>query len=196
MESGSPFPRFTGTAEVHVRPALPEEAEDIARVQALAWRTAYRELLPAEMLDGWDETAAADSWRAAVTSPPTPGHRVLVALERTTVVGFVAYGPAELSEEEPASPDGPTNEVLALLVEPRWGRRGHGSRLLAAVADISRDTGAARLQMWVPEADRVTTRFLESAGWERDGWARTLDTGGTPLREIRWQTLVAEEEQA
>lgn len=179
-----------------MRPARPDEAEDIARVQALAWRTAYRELLPPEVLDGWDETGAADSWRAAVTTPPTPAHQVLVALERTTVVGFAAYGPAELAEGEPASPAGPTNEILALLVEPRWGRRGHGSRLLAAAVDISRDTGAARLQMWVPEADRVTTRFLESAGWERDGWARTLETGGAPLREIRWQTLVAEEEQA
>lgn len=196
MESPSPFPRFTGTADVHVRPAQPDEAADIARVQALAWRTAYRDLLPADVLDGWDEAAAAESWRAAVATPPTPGHRVLVALERTTVVGFAAYAPAELSEGEESSPTGPTNEVVALLVEPRWGRRGHGSRLLAAVADLSRDGGAARLQMWVPEADRVTTSFLESAGWERDGWARTLDTGGAPLREIRWHALVAEEEQA
>jgi GNAT superfamily N-acetyltransferase len=196
VESGSPFPRFAGTADVHVRPARPDDAEDIARVQALAWRTAYRDLLPPEVLDGWDETAAADSWRAAVTTPPTPGHRVLAALERTAVVGFAAYGPAELSDGEPASPAGPTNEIIALVVEPRWGRRGHGSRLLAAVVDLSRDDGVARLQMWVPEGDRVTTRFLESAGWERDGWARTLETGGRPLREIRWHTLVAEEEQA
>lgn len=195
MESTSPFPRLTGTADVHVRPAQPHEAEDIARVQAVAWRTAYRELLPPDVLDGWDETAAAESWRAAVTTPPTPGHRVLVALERATVVGFAAYAPAELSEGEEPSPAGPTNEMVALLVEPRWGRRGHGSRLLAAVADLSRGSGIGRLQMWVPEADRVTARFLESSGWEPDGWARTLETGGSPLREIRWHALVAEEEQ-
>ena len=23
-----------------------------------------------------------------------------------------------------------------------------------------------------------------------DGWVRTLDTGGTPLREVRWHTLL------
>ena len=196
MESTSPFPRLTGSVDVHVRPAQPDEAEDIARVQALAWRTAYRELLPPDVLDEWDETAAAESWRAAVTTPPTPGHRVFVALERATVVGFAAYGPAELAEGEEPAPEGPSNEIVALLVEPRWGRRGHGSRLLAAVADLSREPGTGRLQRWVPEADRVTTRFLESAGWERDGWARTLETGSAPLREIRWHALVAEEEQA
>ncbi len=195
VQPGSPFPRLTGTADAHVRPARPEEADEVARVQALAWRTAYREVLPLELLDGWDEGAAAENWRAAFTEPPTPGHGVLVALERTTVVGFTAYAPPEVAPDDAPLPDGPTTEILSLLVEPRWGRRGHGSRLLAAVADLARATGAARLQMWVPESDGVTARFLESAGWERDGWARTLDTGAAPLRELRWHTLLDEEEQ-
>ena len=62
-------------------------------------------------------------------------------------------------------------------MEPRWGRRGHGSRLLAAVADVARGGGAARLQVWLPETDGVSAGFYESAGWAPDGWARTLDTG-------------------
>jgi RimJ/RimL family protein N-acetyltransferase len=78
-------------------------------------------------------------------------------------------------------------------VEPRWGRRGHGSRLLAAVADLAAATGAARLSTWVAEADEVTARFLESAGWARAGWARTLDTGGEPLREVAWHAVLDEE---
>ncbi len=189
MEPAS-FPRLSGNASVSVRPARPEDAADVARVQAVAWRTAYRELLPLEVLDGWDESAAAATWSTAVTAPPTPGHGLLVALEKQAVVGFAAYGPAELSDGEQPSPDGPTTEIATLLVEPRWGRRGHGSRLLAAVVDLSRSTGAGRLQTWLPEADRVSASFYESAGWEPDGWARTLDTGGTPLRELRWHALL------
>jgi GNAT superfamily N-acetyltransferase len=109
------------------------------------------------------------------------------------VVGFAAYGPAELTEGEAPDPAGPTTEIAALLVEPRWGRRGHGSRLLAAVADLAQATGAARLQVWLPEADRVSAGFFQSAGWARQGWARTLDTGGTPLRELRWHVLLADD---
>jgi GNAT superfamily N-acetyltransferase len=186
----TPFPRLTGSVDVSVRPARPDEAADIARVQAIAWRTAYRSLLPAEVLDTWDEDAAAGTWRAAVVSPPTPGHLVLVALEGATVVGFTAFGPAERTEGEGGGSAGAQSDISTLLVEPRWGRRGHGSRLLAAVVDLARSQGVAELRTWLPEADAVSASFFESAGWAPDGWARTLDTGGTPLRELRWHALL------
>ncbi|WP_116453054.1 GNAT family N-acetyltransferase [Blastococcus litoris] len=193
MDPTSTFPRLTGRADVSVRPAVPEDAAEIARVQAVTWRTAYRSALPPEVLDGWDADAAESSWRSAVAAPPTPAHGVLVALERNSLVGFAAYGPAELTSGEEPDPAGPTTEVGTLLVEPRWGRRGHGSRLLAAVRDLAAAGGAARLQVWLLEADRVSASFYESAGWEPDGWARTLDTGSDPLREIRWHALLDEE---
>jgi GNAT superfamily N-acetyltransferase len=193
VDAATPFPRFTGTAEVSVRPARPDDAAAVARVQVVTWRAAYREVLPVAVLDEWDEVAAEQSWRTAVTAPPTPGHGVLVALERDQVVGFAAYGPAELTEGELPDPAGPTTEIATLLVEPRWGRRGHGSRLLAAVADLARASGAARLQAWLPEPDRVSAGFFESAGWAPQGWVRTLDTGGEPLREVRWHAMLATE---
>jgi RimJ/RimL family protein N-acetyltransferase len=62
--------------------------------------------------------------------------------------------------------------------------------VLAAVADLARATGAGRLQVWLLEADHVSARFYESAGWAQQGWLRTLDTGGEPLREVRWHTTL------
>lgn len=190
MDSSSPFPRTSGTADASVRPAFPQDAAEIARIQLVTWRTAYRSVLPPAVLDDWDADAATEAWHRAVSSPPTPGHGVLVALEKNTVVGFAAYGPAELSRDEHPDPAGPTTELSTLLVEPRWGRRGHGSRLLAAVADLAEGGGTARLQVWLPEDDRVSAGFYESAGWAPDGWVRTLDTGDTPLRELRWHALI------
>jgi len=194
VNSEAPFPRLTGSADVSVRPARPADAAEVARVQVVTWRTAYRRVLPASVLDDWDADAATASWRAAVESPPTPGHGVLVALEGQTVVGFAAFGTAELTAGEQPHAAGPTAELSTLLVEPRWGRRGHGSRLLAAVTDIAKAGGAARLQTWLLEPDRVSADFYESTGWAPDGWARTLETGAEPLREIRWHTLLDDEE--
>jgi GNAT superfamily N-acetyltransferase len=185
-------PGLPGRAEVSVRPARAEDAEEIARVQLVTWRTAYRSLLPAAVLDEWDEPAAVAAWRDAVLSPPTPGHTVLVALDGAVVTGFAALAPAELAAGEQPMPSGPTSELSALVVEPRWGRRGHGSRLLAAAVDLSAVTGVVRLQMWLPEEDAVTSRFLDGAGWAPDGWVRTLDAGGPTIRELRWHTLLDE----
>jgi GNAT superfamily N-acetyltransferase len=193
VQPTSPFPRFSGNADVSVRPARAQDAADIARVQVVTWRAAYRSVLPAGVLDDWDEQTAVRSWLSAVASPPTPAHGVLVALERDAVVGFAAYGPPEPGAGEGQDPAGPSTELLTLLVEPRWGRRGHGSRLLAAVADSARNSGATRLQAWLPEQDRVSADFFESAGWAPDGWARTLDTGQEPLRELRWHALLEED---
>jgi GNAT superfamily N-acetyltransferase len=185
---------LTGRAEVSVRPARAEDAEAIARVQLVTWRTAYRSLLPAAVLDEWDEPAAVSAWRDAVVSPPTPGHRVLVALDGAVVAGFAAFGPAEGTKGDPPRPDGPTAELSALLVEPRWGRRGHGSRLLAAVADIARESGIGQLVTWLPEDDGVTARFLTATGWAADGWVRSLDTGSSTIRQARWHTVLGEDD--
>jgi GNAT superfamily N-acetyltransferase len=193
VDLGPAFPRLTGTAEVSVRPAVAGDAPEIARVQGETWRIAYRDVLPSSALEAWDAAEAEAAWSAAVTGPPTPAHGVLVALDGGRVVGFAAYGPPELAPDEQADPAGPTTELAVLLVEPRWGRRGHGSRLLAAVADLAAGNGTARLSAWVADGDRVTAGFLESAGWARDGWARTLDADGTLLREVRWHTLLGGE---
>jgi GNAT superfamily N-acetyltransferase len=187
------FPRAAGSADASVRPALADDAGEIARIQVVTWRTAYRSVLPAAVLDEWDEDAATSTWRVAITGPPTPGHGVLVALERNTIVGFAAFGPAELTADERQDPSGPTTEVSTLLVEPRWGRRGHGSRLLSAVADLAANAGTARLQVWLLEDDQISARFYESAGWAPDGWARTLDTGAVPLHDVRWHALLGPE---
>ena len=187
MEPRPVFPRLTGSAEVSVRPALPSDAADVARVQELAWRSAPDGAVPASVLQEWDPAAVTASWAAAVTDPPSPDHAVLVALDGGQVVGFAAVAPAEPDAE------GAVTELVLVLVEPRWGRRGHGSRLLAAVADRAAEAGAARLLAWLPERDTVTAGFLESAGWDRDGWVRTLDTGSAPLREVRWHTLLGGE---
>jgi GNAT superfamily N-acetyltransferase len=174
-------------ADVSVRPARPADAERVARVQLSTWRTAYARLLPAEALD-LPEVQAAALWLGAVESPPTPQHRLLVAFERDELVGFAASGPAT---DEDAS-DG-TVELLTLLVEPRWGRRGHGSRLVAASVDHWRGDGFTTAVAWAWERDPATGGFLKGAGWEPDGAARGLDTGARVERQLRFHTDLRED---
>jgi GNAT superfamily N-acetyltransferase len=174
-------------ADVSVRTARPDDVPEIGRIQVDTWRTAYTEVLPAAVLDGLDAEQASQAWAAAVAAPPSSRHRVLVAMDGQWRVGFIAAGPADDLQDDDPEPE-TTVAVAALLVEPRWGRRGHGSRLLAALVDHVRGDGATRLVMWLPEGDVVTRPFLESAGWAADGLVRALDTGAGELREVRFHT--------
>jgi GNAT superfamily N-acetyltransferase len=174
-------------AKPAVRDAKPDDAGEIARIQLVTWRTAYTGILPAEVLDGLDEPAAGLAWRHTIEHGPAT---VFVATEGEWTVGFGAAGPAPEEESADAAgtpPDDAASVALVstLLVEPRWGRRGHGGRLLAAAASAMRDNGCTRGICWVPVADSASLAFYRRAGWEPDGTARTLDAGGRPVRELR-----------
>jgi GNAT superfamily N-acetyltransferase len=174
-------------ADVSVRPARPDDAGEIGRIQVETWRTAYISILPGPVLDGLSTDGATQAWTGAISSPPSPRHHVLVAMEGNWRAGFVALGPAD--DLEPGDPEPDTTVALApILVEPRWGRRGHGSRLLAAAVDHARTDGATRAIAWIPEGDTVTREFLVSAGWAPDGLVHALDTGAGEFREIRLNT--------
>jgi GNAT superfamily N-acetyltransferase len=178
-------------ADVSVRPARPKDAAEIARIQVSTWRFAYATVLPPVVLEALSPADAEAAWAAAVTSPPSPRHHVLVAEEMGWLVGFAAVAPADESESGAAAP-GATVAIDPLLVEPRFGRRGHGSRLLAAVVHYAREDGMTRAVVWVPEADRASRSFYTAAGWAEEGLVRGLDTGAGELREIRLQVWLDE----
>lgn len=173
--------------DVSVRPARPEDAAEIGRIQVTAWQSAYVSIISEPVLSGLDPEQAGVVWRQAITSPPTPQHHVLVAVEAEWLTGFAAVAPSD--DLDPDDSEAQTTVTVGpLLVEPRWGRRGHGSRLLAAAVDFARRDGMTRAIIWLPEQDDVSRTFFGDAGWAADGLARALDTGAGELREVRLHT--------
>lgn len=182
-----------------VRPARPGDAAEIARIQLATWRTAYRRMFPPHVLANLDEGYLARGWTEAITSPPSERHRVLVAVEQSeaasSTVGFAAFGPADeqaLAPSEPALPSS-VAAVTDLLVEPRWGRRGHGSRLLSAAVTHWRDDGFESAVAWAYEQDKAMQKFLTSAGWEPDGAGRALDVDDMLVPQLRLHVAVGGE---
>ena len=171
-------------ADVSVRPARPSDAAAVARVQLETWKAAYAEVLPPEAL-ALDVADVEAAWSQAVSAPPSPFHRVLAALDGAEVVGFAACEPCPDEDL-----DDPAAELTALLVEPQCGRRGHGSRLLAAAVDLWREDHVALAVTWVFDTDDVVKAFLTTAGWAPDGSARGLEADGTAVRQERWHTAL------
>ncbi|WP_308259074.1 GNAT family N-acetyltransferase [Pseudonocardia sp. H11422] len=161
-----------------VRAADAQDIEEIVRIQVDTWRTAYAEIVPAAAIEQLAGPEAHRAWAAAVEAGE--GFHVLVATEGDWTVGFCAAALYAGTGETAG-----LAEISTLLVEPRWGRRGHGGRLFAAATTALRASGAERGQAWVPEVDTASRKFYARAGWEADGAARTLDTGDGTLREVR-----------
>lgn len=160
-----------------VRAAYPGDVDTVTDVQVRAWQAAYRGIVPAGALAEMTGAEATGVWRErwadAVAAPPSPRHRLLVAVDEGTITGFAAHGPASDPDQDPAT----SGELLALLVDPDHARQGHGSRLLAATVDHLRDDGVQTALTWVFEADEALRGLLEPAGWAPDGGRRVLDLG-------------------
>ncbi|MGB9280214.1 MAG: GNAT family N-acetyltransferase [Pseudonocardiaceae bacterium] len=173
-------------ALARVRAATLDDAPTLAALHAATWRAAYAEWLPPGVLEELAAPQVQKVWADTIEG----GATVLIATEGGDPVGFVVAGPAP--EDDVAAADGRlppdaarTVLVSTLLVEPRWGRRGHGGRLLAAAAAVLREAGATRGIAWVPAEDPASLSFYRRAGWNPDSTIRTLDAGGRALRELR-----------
>jgi GNAT superfamily N-acetyltransferase len=185
-----------------VRAATPADVDEIIRIQTLTWRTAYAELIPEAAVERLSGAAARQAWLAAVTAGG--GNHVFVATEGEWTVGFCAATGADNPDEpdvatasdEQGQTDDPDGAdlldtgahglIVTLLVEPRWGRRGHGERLFEAAITALRADGARVGAAWVPEKDVPSRAFYDRRGkWEADGLVRVLDAGDRELREIR-----------
>jgi len=181
-----------------VRPARPDDAAEIGRLQLATWRHAYSRILPRQVLAGLDEAWMTHRWVTSIEAPPSPRHRVLVAVEQAEqayLVGFAAMGDVDEAalapDEDPAQMIRPgIAAVTDLLVEPRWSRRGHGSRLLAACSDLWREDGFTTALAWAFEADTAYRAFLTSAGWELDGVTRALDMDDMLVPQVRLHTTL------
>ena len=170
-------------ADGSVRLATTDDAATIASIQADALRLNYSALLPEAAVAEFDLSAATNGWTTAISSPPSPRHRVFVAVDLVGVVGFAASAPATDADLDPER----DAELPAFHVAPGNTRLGHGSRLMAAIVDHARDDGVSQLVTWVFAADDPMRMFLRDNGWEPDGSTRDLDVGEL-LHQVRMHT--------
>ena len=180
------------SADVSVRVAWSADADAVAQVQVRAWRRMYAGLLPDQVLQALDAAAFAAQWSEAINRPAEARTRVLVALDRATVVGFALTAVADDPDADPAR-DG---QVAELVVDPEHQRAGHGSRLVQACADTLSADGFSRATTWVNSTDDVLRGFLTESGWAPDGAHRELDLTGdgtTLVKQVRLHTALGDE---
>jgi ribosomal protein S18 acetylase RimI-like enzyme len=149
-----------------IRPARLEDAPAMGRVMVDTWFAAHRDQVPAaalqERLENWTAQDSQRAWEEnliEMAAEDQPDRCLYVALaESGQVVGIAMGGPAKDETTEP------TGEVYVLYVLPEHQSRGHGQRLIRAVAAHLARLGNRALHIGCLGANAAARRFYEKLG--------------------------------
>jgi len=166
-----------------VRPAEIDDAAAIARVHVAAWRTTYRGLLPDDFLASLDALRYEERWKRTLSER---SDRVYVAEDIDGLVAFASGG------HERAGETGYSGELYAIYVLREAQGRGHGRRLVQAVAGGLREMGLTDMIVWVLRDNRSARDFYEKLGgvFVR---SQPITIGSALLQEVAygWRSLDA-----
>lgn len=140
-----------------IRPATLDDVPGIARVNVDTWRAAYRDLIPADVLDGLSYAQSEARWRSNIT-----GHHARnclhVALAGGAIIGYAGGGP------ERNGIDGYDGEIYALYVAADQQRQGIGQQLVRSVTQEMASLGLTSVLIWVLRDNQPGRRLYEKLG--------------------------------
>ena len=164
---------------VRLRPATDT---DLAAVGDLHYRSraeAYAGLVSPSALTFGDGGALGEWW-AERWRWEKDTHRLTVAVDGDTVVGFSYVGP---------TPAAGVSELYAIHVDPAYVGTGTGRALMIDALPALARIGD-RATLWVLAANARARRFYERGGWVPDGTTRIEPIGGEPVEQLRYSRVM------
>jgi GNAT superfamily N-acetyltransferase len=167
---------------VTIRPAVLEDLPAMARVHVDGWKTAYRGIVPDELLDRLTVESDLASGFGSGVKRRRPGGEVFVSVTPGgEIVGYALSGPNRVADGDF---DG---ELDAIYVLRSSQGQGIGTGLVRETARYLLRAGHTSMIVWVLEQN-VYRRFYERLGGslvgKRVGEPHRL--GGGPLTEISY----------
>src|SRR5262249_33000659 len=154
-----------------------QDADAVAELHALSWRSTYRGILLDAFLEGDLRTNRILLWRRRMTDAPANQY-VVVAQEGSTIVGFACvYG----------SHDTTWGSMLDNLhVSPLAKGHGVGTRLIARAARWSQDRHpASKFHLWVFTKNTAAIDFYKGLGGALVETVESEPPGGGLATEFR-----------
>jgi GNAT superfamily N-acetyltransferase len=144
---------------IHIRQATADDAEAIAHVIVDTWRTAYRGIVPDEVLTNLSHEEFARNYRQSFEEQETRTTFTLVAEDgQDQVVGVASTAPT-LQSDAPY-----TVQIRVLYVLPTHQGLGVGWALVRAAAEQLAAQGHGAMVIWVLRANTPARRFYEALG--------------------------------
>ena len=180
-----------------IRRAAPADARALAEIVVRGWQTAYRGILPDDLLAGLSIGARKIAFRMRLEIGNNDEDPIWVAEMAGAAVGFVSCGPPrddDLQVRDCASNRQSERlrrslEIYAIYVDPASWRGGAGRALLETATTYLQARGAEVLVLWVLEKNDAGRAFYEAMGWRPDGARQLLDLGGFTVPEVRYSLV-------
>jgi ribosomal protein S18 acetylase RimI-like enzyme len=138
---------------------MQHDAEAVVRVNVRTWQSAYRGMVPDDVLDSLGDSM--DEWSARTrdlwAGEPQRFHTAIAEFDGD-VAGFVTYGPYRIDQNH-KNLDATAGEVLALHVDPSAQGKGVGQLLMDAVVKELRLSGIDEVRLWVLRENAAARRF-------------------------------------
>jgi GNAT superfamily N-acetyltransferase len=166
-----------------IRPAIPSDVRAIARIHVDCWRSAYRGILPDEMLDNLSYTERERTWMRLIAGGDTGPFVYVAEHPRDGVVGFMA-GNTEASD----NPQYP-GEVYVVYVDERHEQSDIGRSMMQLAARMMSENGLPGMLAWAIAGSPIE-KFYQSLGGEPVS-TRERTYGDTTVTEIAfgWSNL-------
>lgn len=146
---------------MQIRPALPADAEAIARVHAASWQTTYAGIIPDAVLARRSDPARRlAQWQRILNDPQTAEGVFVAEDDAGALIGFASCGPTRSGADDAARYPG---ELYAIYLLQTAQRRGEGRALVRAVAGRLAAQGMHAMLVWVL-ADNPARQFYAALG--------------------------------
>ena len=166
-----------------IREATAQDAARIGVVHVESWRSAYRDQLPSEILEGLDAEKRGKAWTGILEDSRVD---TFVSECDSLIVGFASLCP---SRDDDAAPM--TAEISSIyLLESAWGQGG-GTALFRRMLIRAAERDFEEVTLWVLRSNARARRFYDYLGLRLDGGEKLeRSSTGAELEEVRYRSDV------
>jgi GNAT superfamily N-acetyltransferase len=164
---------------MRVRRAVLGDEQAVAEVHVATWQTAYRGLLPDEVIARRTIAQRTASWHGVLEDTASETHLYVAETGAPPcVVGFAACGRAR----DPLHDHDYSGEVYSIYVLDAAQGQGIGTALMRACAIDLLGRGHPSMIVWVLVGNTHAERFYARLGGQMVG-VKSIDMGGTRMLE-------------
>lgn len=166
-----------------IRPAFPDDARGIAEVHVGSWQSAYRGIIPDDVLDG----LSVDEFLTRRGAIFREGATITWIVESDgRIVGFADVAASRDADAVP----GATGELLSVYLLADFWERGLGRALCRQAFTSLKARGHRDVTTWVLSENVRARAFYERIGMCRDPAEKQTHLGGRELSEIRYRAAL------